>query len=101
MSERDELLAGIQAALKGASGPVAPRVPGIPTDAPQYVRDAAVAALTAKPAHLLTQDEAAYVTAVKDAAVHATLSKPIDQISTDERAQLLKQVRDCAERGWQ
>jgi hypothetical protein len=37
----------------------------------------------------------------RDGAVLATLSKPIDQISTDERAQLLKQVRDCAERGWQ
>lgn len=79
-ARRAELLAGIQGALSGPSAPAAPVDPG--PNATQIQRDI-------------------YTAAVKDAAVHATLSKPTDQVTSDERAQLWKEVLDCARRGWQ
>lgn len=79
-ARRAELLSGIQTALSGPRIPSAPVPPG--PNATQAQKDA-------------------YDAAVRDQRVHQTLQKPIGQVTVDERAELLREIRACQERGWQ
>lgn len=77
---RAELLAGIQGALSGPRAPAAPAP--LAADATQAQKDA-------------------HNDAVRDHAVLTTLSKSTGDVSVEERAELLRQLRECAARGWQ
>jgi len=83
-SERDELLAGIQTALRGDQDQQA----ALPADA-ATIRD-----VQAKPDHLRTQDERAGLAAAQQRAMADLLRKPNDTVTPGEKAAIQVSVRE-------
>lgn len=85
-SLRQEVLQYLNSPNGTLSAP--PRVPGTTDSTPQVVKDATAASIIARPAHMRSAEENAFVQEVNDYQVATTMSKPGGSLSTDETSQL-------------